>query len=121
MCRQDQRPGQGVQCPFKAWVLGSSPSELTRSFPAVNSFQRNPTMHRAGPGLWGAGALVFMAVVCQVVFNLPGLSPIRRSLAELAHLARSKVEKLQMAPEHLSVRLGNVVGPVIHHAVLQIA
>ena len=36
------------QRPFKAWVLGSSPSELTTSF-------RSPGRYRSGRSAWGTG------------------------------------------------------------------
>src|SRR6185437_3131865 len=62
-----------------------------------------------------------LAQVREIVFHVPSLSTICGSLAKLPHFVRSPIEELQVATQLASVRLGNIVGPVVHDAIFEAA
>lgn len=86
---------------------------------------REPRPQCAASGTWlspigdRAKERLFLPVVRKVVFHTPGFPTVGRSLAELTHLVRSLLEKLQMTPEFRTLRLRLIVGIEIQHALFQ--
>src|SRR5262249_45651030 len=62
---------------------------------------------------------LFFASVSEVILRLPGLATIGRALAELPHLIRAEIEKLQVPFQRRAAGLRNFVRPIVHHTVSQ--
>src|SRR5262249_39225251 len=64
---------------------------------------------------------LFFASVSEVILRLPGLATMGRALAELPHLIRAEIEKLQVPFQRRAAGLRNFVRPIVHHTVSQSA
>src|SRR6185312_11868207 len=71
--------------------------------------------------LRGATRPSVLAQIGQIVFHVPGFAAVRGALAQLTYFIGRKAEELEMPQQFRPVGLRNLVGPEIHHPVLNTA